>query len=134
MPFIPTRVHAILDYVMGALLIVVPLAWMNETEPAAAWVPIIIGASVIVYSLITAYEYSIAKLIPMSGHLLLDGIGGAVLAASPWIFGFADQIWIPHVILGALAIGAAIFTSRQPGALRTRRVGEVHDRRPAHTL
>jgi hypothetical protein len=30
----------------------------------------------------------------------MDMIAGIFLAASPWIFGFADYVWAPHVIVG----------------------------------
>jgi hypothetical protein len=37
-------------------------------------------------------------------------ITGALLIASPWIFGFAGYIWQPHVFLGGLQMLVALFT------------------------
>jgi hypothetical protein len=56
-------------------------------------VPVILGMGVIAYSLVTDYELGIARLIPMSVQLGLDLLSGILLAMSPWLSGFADDIW-----------------------------------------
>lgn len=112
MRFITTKTHAVMDYVMGILLIVVPLFWLGSPDvpQAAIWTPVVIGALMLLQSLMTDYELSLANIIPMSGHLAMDAIAGVVLAASPWLFGFADVIWWPHLLLGLGEIGAAMTT------------------------
>lgn len=114
MRFIPTRVHGIADYVIGILLIAAPWLFGFADGGAEQWVPVILGAGVILYSLITDYELGVAKAIPMPVHLMLDIGGGIFLAVSPWLFGFADEIWWPHVIVGLLEIGAGLMTETRP--------------------
>jgi hypothetical protein len=72
--------------------------------------PVILGIAVIVYSLMTDYEYGVAAVIPMPTHLGLDIAGGALLAVSPWLFGFADIVYWPHLVVGLLEIGIGIMT------------------------
>lgn len=48
-------------------------------------------------SLITRYELSPTKLIPLKVHLGADIAAGFLLAASPWLLGFAEVIWWPHL-------------------------------------
>ncbi|HEU0137487.1 MAG TPA: SPW repeat protein [Flavobacterium sp.] len=72
-----------------------------------------VGAGAIVYSLMTAYELGAAKVISMPTHLTIDFISGAFLAASPWIFNFADEVYLPHLIVGILEIGASLMTKTQ---------------------
>lgn len=60
--------------------------------------------------LITNYELSMSKVISMKLHLSLDTLSGIFLAASPWIFGFAKEVFIPHLILGVLEICAVVMT------------------------
>ena len=117
MRFISTKMHAVMDYVMGILLIVVPLFWLGTqgVPEAAIWTPVVVGALMLLQSLITDYELSLANIIPMSGHLTMDALAGIVLAASPWLFGFADTIWWPHVLLGLGEIGAAMTTQTRRG-------------------
>lgn len=118
MRFISTKTHGILDYVLGALLIVAPWLLGFNQGGAETWVPVMLGAGVILYSLFTRYELGVVKVIPMSGHLTLDFIGGALLAASPWLFGFSQIVSTPHLVLGLLEMGAALTTSTQPGLAR----------------
>jgi hypothetical protein len=103
-----------LDYGMGALLIVAPWLLGFADGGPEMWVPILLGAGVIVYSLLTDYELGVARAIPMSTHLALDAAGGVLLAASPWLFGFADDVWVPHLVLGILEIGASLMTRTRP--------------------
>lgn len=110
MRFIPTRIHGILDYLIGIVLILAPFVLGFADEGAEMWVPIILGAGLIAYSLLTAYEWGVVPAIPMPIHLWLDIASGVVLAISPWLFGFSEDVWIPHLIIGLLEIGAGIFT------------------------
>jgi hypothetical protein len=114
MQLIPTRIHGYLDYLMGVFLIASPWIFDFADGDVEQWLPIVIGAAVILYSLLTDYELGAVRVIPMPVHLLLDVVGGVVLAASPWIFGFDDEIWEPHLILGVLEVAAGILTSRTP--------------------
>ena len=114
MRLIPTKVHGYLDYLVGALLIVAPWLFGFAARGAETWVPVLLGAAAIVYSLLTDYELGVRKIISMPTHLLLDLVSGIVLAASPWLFGFADYVWAPHLIAGLFEIGASLLTRRQP--------------------
>ena len=114
MRFISTRTHGIIDYIMGLALILAPFVLGFATGGAAMWVPIILGASVILYSLMTDYEVGAFHAIGMRTHLWLDGLGGAFLAASPWLFGFSEYVWVPHLVLGLLEIGTALTTHTVP--------------------
>jgi SPW repeat len=128
MRFIPTRVHGMLDYSMGALLIIAPWLLGFAAGGAETWVPVILGAGAIVYSLFTDYELGLVRRIPMGTHLGLDLGSGALLAVSPWLFGFADLVYLPHLILGLLEIGAALTTRTTPEDRRA--VGVAHTGRP----
>jgi hypothetical protein len=128
MRFIPTRVHGMVDYAMGVLLIVAPwllgfAAWGAET-----WVPAILGVAVIGYSMFTDYELGLLRTIPMPTHLALDAGSGVLLAASPWLFGFAGLVYLPHLILGLAEIGAALTTHTTPADRRAVEMRGAHAR------
>ena len=114
MRFISTRTHGVLDYVMGLLLIAAPYILGFADGTAAQYVPQAIGAAMLGASLLTNYELGLIRVIPMPVHLLLDFASGALLAASPWLFGFADRLYWPHLILGLLEIGSALMTRTVP--------------------
>lgn len=125
MRFIPTRIHGMLDYGMGLILIAAPWLFGFARGGAETWLPVILGLGAIVYSLFTDYELGVVRKLSMPAHLTLDGLSGALLAVSPWLFGFADHVWVPHVVLGFLEIGAALFTRKVPsyGARETGTAG-----------
>ncbi len=114
MRFLSTRVHGMIDYATGALLIVAPWLFGFADGTAAQWVPIILGAGILVMSLITDYELSLTRIIPMGAHLAVDGLGGALLAVSPWLFGFADRTYWPHLTIGLAEIGVSLITRTRP--------------------
>jgi hypothetical protein len=113
MRFLPTRIHGLMDYAMGALLAIIPFAF-RFPAPWPAYIPIGLGVGAIVYSLMTDYELGAFPVIDMRAHLMLDAASGLFLLASPWLFGFASVLWMPHVILGAIEIGAALVTKTVP--------------------
>ena len=120
MRFIPTKFHAPLDYIVGAALIAAPWIFQFSEHKAATVVPIVLGIGLIAYSLFTNYELGVWKVAPMAVHNVIDVVAGAVLAASPWLFGFADEsanVWLPHVIVGAAAIFLGL-TTKQAGGYR----------------
>ncbi|SFC35474.1 SPW repeat-containing protein [Parapedobacter composti] len=110
MRFIGRKFHAVLDYTAGIVLIAAP--WLLGFAPiaGAAWVAVIVGIALIGMSLLTDYEGGALKIVPMSTHLTIDVVAGLILAASPWLFGFYEQVYAPHLILGILEIGAGLFT------------------------
>ena len=118
MRFIPTRLHAPLDYIVGAALIAAPWIFQFSEHTAATVVPIVLGIGLIAYSLFTNYELGVWKVAPMAVHNLIDIAAGTVLAASPWIFGFADEaanVWLPHLVVGLAAVGLGLTTKQQGG-------------------
>lgn len=114
MRFIPTRTHAILDYLTGALLVVAPWLFGFAGNAAATWVAVVMGIGLIAYSLFTDYELAASRQIPMSVHLALDAASGVLLLVSPWLLGFAPAVAWPHVVIGLLEIGSALTTRRTP--------------------
>ena len=93
---------------MGLILILAPI--MFGFEGAARTVPLVLGVATLIYSLCTNYELGLLKLVPFRAHLTLDAMSGVLLALSPWLFGFSDRVWMPHLILGLAEIGTVLMT------------------------
>jgi hypothetical protein len=49
-----------------------------------------------------------------SGALGIDVASGVPLALSPWLFGFADRLFWPRLIVGLREIGAGLTTRTAP--------------------
>ena len=110
MRFIPTRLHGVIDYLWGLSLLASPWVLGYADVPAAKWLAIVFGAGAILYSMITAYELGLVRILPMPLHLIVDGAGGAFLAASPFLFGFADRVVWPHLAFGLFSVAASLTT------------------------
>jgi hypothetical protein len=114
MRFIPTKVHGVMDYLMGILLIASPWLFDFNRGGMETWIPVILGVGALVYSVMTDYELGLTRTLSMPTHLTLDLVSGIFLAASPWIFGFADYVYMPQLVLGIIEIGASLMTKREP--------------------
>ena len=110
---ISTRTHGLIDYTTGALLLAAPELLRLRGVRASALAPRLAGAGATAYSALTDYELGFARRIPMRAHLALDAASGAMLAASPWVLGYARhgrRHWLPHVLVGTGEILAAAAT------------------------
>ncbi len=118
---ISSRLHGMLDYPTGLLLIAAPLLFgFADAGAAAVAIPVALGIVILLQSLITNYEFSLVNLLPLVMHLAADVVGGVVLATSPFLFGFADEgvnAWLPHVVVGLGLILSGLLTQpHRPGA------------------
>jgi len=106
------KIHSVLDYLVSIFLIVAP--WlMNFAEGGTeTWVFVASGVTSIFYSLLTKYEFSLVDLISFSTHLKLDVISGVILATSPWVFGFHEVVYLPHLLLGLLELTVVALTRK----------------------
>ena len=127
---ITTKVHGMLDYSIGLLLLFAPnLFGFADMGGAAVWVPRLVGIATILQSLFTRYELGAVKALPMRMHLVNDYIAGALLVASPWLFRFHEaeqRFWLPHVVLGLGILLVTALTRKVP------RHVELQDLHPGH--
>jgi hypothetical protein len=114
MRFISTKIHGILDYLTGVLLIILPWVSGFAGGGPAQMVLVSVGILIIAMALLTNYEYGLYKKLPMEVHLVIDAMMGLFLIMSPWLFDFAYVAIGPHLLFGILGIGAALFSKVRP--------------------
>ncbi|MXQ11084.1 SPW repeat domain-containing protein [Microvirga makkahensis] len=110
MRFLPTRIHGAIDYSWGVALLASPWLFGFADTTTAKWVAIVFGVGAILYSAFTAYELGVLRILPMTLHLMLDGVAGALLAASPFLLGFSGRVYLPHVLFGLFSVAASLVT------------------------
>jgi hypothetical protein len=114
MKIIPTKIHGIIDYVSGLILILTPVIFgFAELTGAPVLIPRILGVTIIIMSLLTRYEVGLVTLISFRIHLAIDYIGGFILATSPWFFGFSSlskNVWLPHLFAGIILFAIALIS------------------------
>ena len=110
MRFISSKTHTVIGLAVGVILLFAAQLFGFATDQVATNVTIAVGLFIILSELITTSRISPLKLVPMRIHIVLDYVTGIFLAASPWIFGFDEIVWIPHVLVGILTVGYAALT------------------------
>ena len=110
---IPTSVHGMIDYTAGCTLYATPALLGLSDVPASARTLRLASGAAIASSLLTDYELGVVKVVPMPVHLTLDIASGALIAASPWLVGFAkngSRYWLPHALMGATEVLVALMS------------------------
>ena len=114
MRFIATGTHGVIDYIYAVLLIGAPYVLDFSGGGAPQWTFWLLSFGIIGLALLTDFEVGLLRLVPMPVHLGIDVLGGLLLAASPWLLGFADKVWAPHLVFGLLEAGLALVTRTTP--------------------
>jgi hypothetical protein len=83
---LPAWLHAIADYAVGALLIIVALT--VSMSGAAEATGVIVGAVVLAVSMATKYPLGVVKVLPFRIHSLGDYAAAALLIGAPFALGF----------------------------------------------
>lgn len=119
MKFLSPRVHTIIGFIVGIALLAAPnLFGFSEVEGAAVLLPRVLGVIIILSELTVKGSFSGMGVVPMKLHIVMDVIMGALLAASPWLFGFSDEeanAWVPHLVVGLAIVGYALVTRTDDG-------------------
>ncbi len=121
MKIIPKFYHGVLDYMSALLLLAAPnLLGFAEIGGATAWVPRIVGLTILLQALMTDYELGLVKVIPIAMHLMADYAIGAVLLLAPFLFGISGRSLTATVLLVVMAVVAfaAAFLTQPRGRPR----------------
>lgn len=110
---INTKMHGILDYVAGTILILPWVVNYNSVDKDT-WLLALVGAAIIVISMITDYELSLIKIIPMKLHLFIDVITGAFLIVLPFLFPLHNYFLYWPIVFGIGELIIVTLSSARP--------------------
>jgi len=111
---LPAWLHAIADYAVGLSLIVVALAVGGSAGAVATGV--VVGATVLVVSMLTKYPLGVAKVLPFTVHSAGDYLAAALLLGAPWALNFADGdggLAAFYVVAGVAVLAVSLVTNYQ---------------------
>lgn len=110
---ISTLEHNILDFVTAGTLLTAPR--LGGWEERANTIMTTAATVTLGYSLLTRYEISLAKIIPMKVHLVFDGIAGALMLAAPLLLKRKATASVAAFLsIGAMEIAVALLTKERP--------------------
>lgn len=117
--FLPAWFHAIADYAVGILLIVVAVAVGGSS--GAVGTGVVVGTTVLAVSMLTKYPLGVAKVLPFPVHSAGDYLAAALLLGAPWALNFADGdggLTAFYVGAGLAVLAVSLVTNYQYGDKR----------------
>ena len=111
---LPAWLHAVADYAVGAGLIVIALAVGGSGKAVAAGV--VVGATVLVVSVLTKYPLGIVKVLPFTIHSAGDYLAAALLLVSPFLLNFNSTdtgLTAVYIVAGIAVLGVSLITNYQ---------------------
>jgi hypothetical protein len=107
---IPQDIHSVLDYANGAS---VGAGALVSDCPRARAASLLLGGTTLAASAITVYHLSLAKVLPIEAHEVIDYAFGLGAITMPFVLGYyktAPLVAATHVAVGAATILASLFT------------------------
>jgi hypothetical protein len=111
---LPAWFHAIADYAVGILLIVVALA--DNGSAGAVATGVVVGAVVLIVSALTRYPLGIVKVLPFPVHSGGDYLAAALLVAAPFALNFSGAeggMAAFYVVMGVAVLAVSLITNYQ---------------------
>ena len=111
---LPAWFHAIADYAVAALLILVPIIAGGSDKAVASGV--VVGAVVAVVSMLTRYPLGVVKVLPFTVHSAGDYLAAALLVIAPFALSFQDSdtgLAAFYVASGAAVLAVSLVTNYQ---------------------
>lgn len=97
--------------------ILFPIVFNFNNAGKAYLTAVIIAVIICTVALLSCYELSIFKILSMRLHFWFDSCVGGLLALSPWLFGFSEKVFKPHLVLGLSLIVVSLLTDRLPAVI-----------------
>ena len=112
--FLPAWFHAIADYAVGALLIVVPIVAGGSDKAVASG--IVVGAVVLLVSMATRYPLGVFKILPFTVHSAGDYLAATLLVVAPFALSFDGSdsgLSVFYVAAGLAVLAVSLITNYQ---------------------
>lgn len=106
---VPQDVHSVADYTNG---VSVGLGLLSD-DPRARIASGVLAASILGVSSMTDYRLSVAKVIPIETHEVLDHLWGLSAIAAPFVLGYwktSPKVAFAHMVSGLSTIVASLLT------------------------
>ena len=114
-PFISTKVYGFFNYALAIVMILSP--WLfnfSHQHGASILMPLYLGWLQLIMAIFSKHEWGFIKVFPVSMHCFIDAIVGSFIVASPFLYSFTDQVFIPQLLFGLIMFLLGIFTEGSP--------------------
>lgn len=111
---LPAWFHAIADYAVAAALIIVASVAGGSGKAVGAGV--LIGAVVLVVSMLTRYPLGVFKVLPFTVHSAGDYLAATLLVVAPFALNFNNSdtgLTVFYIVAGAAVLAVSLITNYQ---------------------
>ena len=111
---LPAWLHAVADYAVGLSLIVVAVVAGGAGKAVAPGV--VVGAVVLIVSMLTKYPLGVAKVLRFTVHSAGDYLAAALLIVSPFALNFhngATGLTAFYIVAGIAVLAVSLITNYQ---------------------
>jgi hypothetical protein len=110
-----TFIHGAVEYAAAALFIVAPFLFEFDSDAATA-ISIVVGVAILVVTASSELPTGLAKVIPVTIHMVLDIVVAAVVIAAPFVLGLSGERGATafFIVLGILHLLLTIGTRFLP--------------------
>jgi hypothetical protein len=106
------RARSLLHYATAMLFVLTPVLSGTPTAGPQTWVPLSLGVLMAGVTFAAKDRVGSARIVRGSTRQNVELAGSTLLVLSPWLFGFADLSWRPHLLVGQVGIGVSILTQK----------------------
>src|SRR5947209_1316005 len=111
---LPAWFHAIADYAVGILLVIVGIA--VDGSAGAHATGIVVGVTVLLVSALTRYPLGILKVLPFPVHSGGDYLAALLLVVAPFVLNFRDGdagVSVFYIAAGLAVLAVSLVTNYQ---------------------
>ena len=111
---LPAWFHALADYAVGAGLIIIAIAVGGSAGAVATGV--VVGATVLLVSMLTRYPLGVAKVLPFTVHSAGDYLAAALLLVAPFALNFHSGdtgLTAVYIVAGIAVLAVSLVTNYQ---------------------
>ncbi|HEY1740325.1 MAG TPA: hypothetical protein VGI86_16550 [Acidimicrobiia bacterium] len=117
---LPAWLHAVADYAVGALLVIVGLA--ASASAGAKATGIVVGLTVLGVSMLTKYPLGVFKVLPFPVHSGGDYLAALLLVIAPFALNFHSAeggLTAFYIVMGVAVLAVSLITNYQYSPKRT---------------
>jgi hypothetical protein len=111
---LPAWLHAVADYAVGGLLVIIALAVGGSNGAVATGV--VVGGVVLLVSMLTKYPLGVVKVLPFTVHSAGDYLAAALLLIAPFALNFHSGdagLTAFYIVAGIAVLAVSLITNYQ---------------------
>ncbi|GAB3915425.1 SPW repeat domain-containing protein [Mucilaginibacter boryungensis] len=113
--FISNTFFGYFNYLLAVTMMASPwLFHFVDARGAALFFPFMFGLHQLIMAIFSRAKGGMVGVFPVQMHCFLDTFSGFVLMCTPWMYGFAPKVWLPHVAFGAIIFILGVWTKNSP--------------------